>query len=57
MNDTPSRPPRQPYAAPHVLPLGAVRALTAGPVKDQNKNMDQLFGGSGGFSRQASPVS
>jgi hypothetical protein len=53
----PRRPPSArtaspPYEAPEVLPLGAVRAVTAGPVQDPDKNMDQLFGGPGGFARQ-----
>jgi hypothetical protein len=58
MHDTTPPPaPRQPYERPDVAPLGAVRAVTAGPVQDPDKNLDQLFGGTGGFARQASPVS
>jgi hypothetical protein len=46
-----ARPGRQPYDRPEVVALGRLAAVTSGPVTDQNKNLDQLFGGSGGFAR------
>lgn len=45
----PAAPPSRPYTAPSLRPLGSIEAVTAGPVADGG-DLDQLFGGTGGFN-------
>ena len=54
MTDSPMTPdstptPARQYTAPSLVPLGTIDAVTAGPNADGG-NLDQLFGGTGGFN-------
>ncbi len=41
----------QPYRAPELTTLGSIEVLTAGP---DSGNLDQIFGGTGGFQDSTS---
>ena len=45
--------PARPYAAPALTPLGEIASATAGPDKTPGKMLDMLYGGDGGFDRDA----
>ena len=45
---------RGPYVAPSLTPLGSVESVTAGPI-ERGGNLDQLFGGIGGFNAVTDP--
>lgn len=48
--DDDTAPAPRPYQAPELTPLGSIDVITAGP---DSGNIDQIFGGSGGFQRDA----